>query len=468
MYPVKLSAEKLLTTLITALVSLQGKLENIDFNEAYKVEGHRIGDFEITKSSSKHTYDLGVAFCKSLDRQMFTVQTSLPLETIFSHFKVKEIWTDVIRGGDKNDYVDSKGNSPILKAKDVKIKAFEAKTTATDKANALGLTKKDTDDDIKYTYEEKPKTDERDVLCIKTLNFPFKTIDVEKFEIMRNKIVDAIKEQKSYATEKKNSLKSYHAFFPLFDKEMTTDNIIDLQTSLDKSVVELLASLGSLPADCSTIERAMDLEIFTLSFFNKITKITRIVQKIMKFFENPQSIFPEEVAKVLPTLVDHNVPMARLYVNESYYLVMVGKNETNILGRGWYRFVTFGHSFFKAQVVDVVLLALGITGILVGFVSLLLQFGKPLRVRFRLPKRKREDSLPRVAQMEMVPEMPTRQPVIAETILQPCPSCTGTNPRRMVPRSTVRYPNPQNSRIVYRRTKMSSVPLYLADSDLSD
>jgi hypothetical protein len=92
------------------------------------------------------------------------------------------------------------------------------------------LTKKDNDDDIKYTYEEKPKTDERDVLCIKTLNFPFKSIDVEKFGIMRNKIVDAIKEQKSYATEKKKSLKSYHAFFPLFDKEMTTDNIIDLQT----------------------------------------------------------------------------------------------------------------------------------------------------------------------------------------------------------------------------------------------
>jgi hypothetical protein len=233
-------------------------------------------------------------------------------------------------------------------------------------------------------------------------------------------------------------------------------------------VVELLATLGSLPADCSTIERAMDLEIFTLSFFDKITKITRIVQKIMRFFENPQAIFPEEVTKVLPTLVDHNVPMARLYVNESFYIVVVGKNESNILGRGWYRFVTFGHSFFKAQVVDVVLLALGITGILVGFVSLLLQFGKPLKVRFRLPKRKREDSLPRVAQMEMVSEMPTRQPVIAETVLQPCPSCTGTNPRRMVPRSTVRYPNPQNSRIVYRRTKMSSVPLYLADSDLSD
>jgi hypothetical protein len=181
----------------------------------------------------------------------------------------------------------------------------------------------------------------------------------------------------------------------------------------------------------------------------------------MKFFENPQAIFPEELTKVLPALVDHNVPMARLYVNESFYIVIVGKNESNILGRGWYRFVTFGHSFFKAQIIDVVLVAL-------GFVSLLLQFGKPLKVRFRLPKRKREDSLPRVAQMEMVPEMPTRQPVIAETILQPCPSCTGTNPRRMVPRSTVRYPNPQNSRIVYRRTKMSSVPLYLGDSDLSD
>jgi hypothetical protein len=263
--------------------------------------------------------------------------------------------------------------------------------------------------------------------------------------MMRNKIVDAIKEQHSYATEQKNSLKSYHAFFPLFDKEMTNDNIIDLQTSLDKSVVELLATLGSLPADCSTIERAMDLEIFTLSFFDKVTKITRIVQKIMMFFENPQAIFPEELTKVLPALIDHNVPMARLYVNESFYMVIVGKNESNVLGRGWYRFVTFGHSFFKAQIIDVVLLALGITGILVGFISLLLQFGKPLKVRFCLPKRKREDSLPRVAQMEML----TRQPVIAKTVLQPCPSCTGTNPRRMVPRSTVRYPNPQNSRIIY-------------------
>jgi hypothetical protein len=98
------------------------------------------------------------------------------------------------------------------------------------------------------------------------------------------------------------------------------------------------------------------------------------------------------LTKALPALVDHNVPMARLYVNESY-MVIVGKNESNVLGRGWYRFVTFGHSFFKAQVVDVVLLALGITGILVGFVSLLLQFGKPLKVCFLLPKRKREDSL---------------------------------------------------------------------------
>jgi hypothetical protein len=89
MYPVKLSAERLLTTLITALVSLQSKLEKIDFDAAYKVDGRRVG--EITKSSSKHTYDLGLAYCKSLDRQMFTVQSSLPLETIFSHFQAKEI-----------------------------------------------------------------------------------------------------------------------------------------------------------------------------------------------------------------------------------------------------------------------------------------------------------------------------------------------------------------------------------------
>jgi hypothetical protein len=174
MYPVKLSAEKLLTTLITALVSLQSKLEKINFDEAYKVDSLRVGDFEITKSSSKHTYDLGLAYCKSLYRQMFIVQSLLPLETIFSHFQVKEIWTDVIKGGEKNEYMDSKENSPILKAKHVKVKAFEAKTTSsTDKTNTLGLTKKDTNDDIKYTYEEKPKTDERDVLCIKTLNFPF-------------------------------------------------------------------------------------------------------------------------------------------------------------------------------------------------------------------------------------------------------------------------------------------------------
>jgi hypothetical protein len=74
--------------------------------------------------------------------------------------------------------------------------------------------------------------------------------------------------------------------------------------------------------------------------------------------------------------------------------------------------------------------------------------------------------------MEMItePAMPTRQPIISETVLQPCTQCsmrrTGT-----VPRSNVRYPQyPQgpSGKIVYRRTKMSSVPLYLADSNLSD
>jgi hypothetical protein len=66
-----------------------------------------------------------------------------------------------------------------------------------------------------------------------------------------------------------------------------------------------------------------------------------------------------------------------------------------------------------------------------------------------------------------VTAMPTRQPIINETVIQPCQACTHRN--RTVPRNQIRYSNNAPSgRIVHRRTKMSSVPLYLADSDISD
>jgi hypothetical protein len=74
-----------------------------------------------------------------------------------------------------------------------------------------------------------------------------------------------------------------------------------------------------------------------------------------------------------------------------------------------------------------------------------------------------------VAQVELTESevMPTRQPVINETVIQPCQACTQRN--RTVQRNQTRYSNNAPSgRIVHRRTKMLSVPLYLADSDLSD
>jgi hypothetical protein len=100
-----------------------------------------------------------------------------------------------------------------------------------------------------------------------------------------------------------------------------------------------------------------------VNFFEKINKVLWIIGKIMRFFNNPQSVFPETLQGTLSTKIDHTVPLTRLIINETMYLMMVGKNETLFLNRNWYRFVTFGHSFFRAQVIDVVLLALGIFGI---------------------------------------------------------------------------------------------------------
>jgi hypothetical protein len=474
MYPVKLSAEVLLTTIITALTSLITQLEKIDFKEAYKINGYRTGDYEITKAPSANDYETARSFCKATDKQLFTVQSSFDIEKIFAHFEVEQVWTDVTRGGEKTEYSDSRGNSPILQAKDVTIKQVVTDTNTADRewdTKALSLAKVT---ETKFQYKEDLRTTKLPVLCLKMLNFPFKSIDIERFGGMRDRIVTILKDQKEFAQEEKQAIYSYHAFFPLYDKPVGTENVIDLQTDLDILVTNCMKLLGNIASDCSKIERAMDLEIFNLSFFERVHKLIRLIHKIMLFFKNPKAIFPKALHAGLPDVIDHNVPLARLNVNDSMYLILVGKNETQVLNKNWYRFVSFGHSFFRAQIIDLVLLALGIAGILIGFISLITQFyGRPLKVRFKgLKNFRKRDSVSRVAQMEMItePAMPTRQPIISETVLQPCTQCsmrrTGT-----VPRSNVRYPQyPQgpSGKIVYRRTKMSSVPLYLADSDLSD
>jgi hypothetical protein len=119
-------------------------------------------------------------------------------------------------------------------------------------------------------------------------------------------------------------------------------------------VKECTARLGEIKGGLITIFRGIDLSIVEVNFFEKINKVLWIIGKIMRFFNNPQSIFPEALQGTLSTKIDHTVPLTRLIINETMYLMMVGKNETSFLNRNWYRFVTFGHSFFRAQVIDVV------------------------------------------------------------------------------------------------------------------
>jgi hypothetical protein len=326
-------------------------------------------------------------------------------------------------------------------------------------------------------YKEIDKDGDVSAICFKPLSCPYREDDLRQMGKWRDHFVQTVNDTMSFVTEQQDMIKSYHTFFPGYNGTIPNDakeNMIDLQEKLESQVTECTAKLGEIKGGLITIFRGIDLSIVEVSFFEKINKVLWIIGKIMRFFNNPQSIFPETLQSTLSTKIDHTIPLTRLIINETMYMMMVGKNEMSFLNRNWYRFVTFGHSFFRAQVIDVVLLALGIFGIVLGCIGVILQFiGKPgSRVRFQVPKRSnqsRSRSIPRVAQVELTESevMPTRQPIINETVIQLCQACTHCN--RTVQRNQIRYSNNAPSgRIVHRCTKMSSVPLYLAESDLSD
>jgi hypothetical protein len=167
MYPVKLSADVLLTTIITALTSLITQLEKIDFKEAYKIDGYRTGDYEVSKAPSTNDYETARSFCKATDKQLFTVQSSFNIEKIFAHFEVEQVWTDIKRGGERTEYSDSRGNAPILQTKDVTIKQVVTDTNAADReweTKALSLAKVT---ETKFQYKEDLRTTLLPVLCLK-------------------------------------------------------------------------------------------------------------------------------------------------------------------------------------------------------------------------------------------------------------------------------------------------------------
>jgi hypothetical protein len=97
MFLIKLCAVELVATLLGALTTLHTDLKTLRLEDAYTVDGIRIGDYVFHKSPSATHRDSAIEYCKLKEQSLMYVQPAFDLPRIYKEMGVNKAWVDLAK-----------------------------------------------------------------------------------------------------------------------------------------------------------------------------------------------------------------------------------------------------------------------------------------------------------------------------------------------------------------------------------
>jgi hypothetical protein len=263
MFLIKLCAVELVATLLGALTTLHTDLKSLRLEDAYTVEGIRIGDYAFHKSPTATHRDSAIEYCKLKGQSLMYVQPAFDLPRIFKEMEVNKAWIDVAKANSRADWKDPLGKKLYLKTSTEGFSVQQA-TDMLENANELSTTEEGITKGVilsketasKFIYKEIDKEGDVTAICFKPLAFPYREDDLKQMSKWRDHFVQAVNDTMSFVVEQQDMIKSYHTFFPGYNGTIPNDakeNMIDLHEKLEIQVTECTAKLGEIKGGLITI-----------------------------------------------------------------------------------------------------------------------------------------------------------------------------------------------------------------------
>jgi len=213
----------------------------------------------------------------------------------------------------------------------------------------------------RFEYVVTSKSELREVLCLKSIEFPKKVEDKKGLEKIKITFIDRIQERifklrgwKSYTHNRLQLLTTLKTHLT----EISTENKLDLMQKINTATDQI----KNIPTEMETIFKnikiELDVQILQNIFEDFITKTDGILDEIMKILIDPlrvpqipiDSVINKEAGTQIYT-VDGDLTTFYIFVGETNFFHLLGQLDTGVRTI----FSNFLDNFFHIGLVDLIL-----------------------------------------------------------------------------------------------------------------
>ena len=376
-FEILLEPVTLLNMLSALLATSITDYTNIDFSNVYALSGYKVGSQELIVSTEKLNYDDMISYCKSLRLDVYSVGQNHDVKKIMEHYGLDDIWTVISKNKRNNRLVDANGFYPLQMTDYHPIMVADVKVEEIDATHHIFIQKSTTG---VIEYKKSEATVLRSALCVRSLGFPKREIDVETMTEYRETVVKLFVTKQTLISRSLQKIHSVLATLPqmtanfVYEKDAT----FNLQKHCLKEIQDITLQLQNTLSKFKTLKDVMDFSIMTMSLQIQSQKIESLVDSIFEPFLQPKVVFEALYLPLLFTDTYDTTTSLPIVLNtkkkNSLYVVRVGHPISKLpvftTQGGMGNFVNY-QDFYKITLADIALLAVGMLGIIVMLITMI-------------------------------------------------------------------------------------------------
>jgi len=330
---------------------------DISLTYADSEQRYQTDRFYVIKKDTPANYADAQSFCSGQRTELFTVQNDQKILDLFQKLQIEAAWTQIYKSLDRNALVDDSYYPPLIRTLDANIGMSEVRLDNMDKSHILTLSRIGN----RFEYVVTSKSELREVLCLKGIEFPKKVEDKKGLERIKITFIDRIQERifklrgwKSYTHNRLQLLTTLKTHLT----EISTENKLDLMQKINTATDQI----KNIPTEMETIFKnikiELDVQILQNIFEDFITKTDGILDEIMKILIDPlrvpqipiDSVINKEAGTQIYT-VDGDLTTFYIFVGETNFFHLLGQLDTGVRTI----FSNFLDNFFHIGLVDLIL-----------------------------------------------------------------------------------------------------------------
>jgi len=233
-----------------------------------------------------YTFAEGLAQCRRLQKDLFTVHREMNLDEIFEHAGVSEFWVDLMVNSDFTILSEATQFAPVHRTR---YQTILAETDAVTIANKIVLTRTT---DGSYRYTRTDPTSKKHVICLQNLSFPFSGAGQSLLEKTRTSTLDIISQTETQLLDAETEYGAVSRFLGLSAPEPEPEQVtvINLQATLAAEILAAGRSLQDSIAGLENLSQAEEIFFAIEKVRFQSNRIIRLLNKIGEPLFHPERL----------------------------------------------------------------------------------------------------------------------------------------------------------------------------------